>query len=169
MSCDDLVDINQCGGISGSVINGGCYWLYEDSDKTVNRGKCNSKTDNSVACSAVKRKEQCQNNSQSTFGNRCTWVYSSSSGDDGNCYSKDDATHTCDEIKNNNQCESGGGLINLDGKCDIYGTTCKTNCSELGTGTTCTSGDRENDCFLLENADGSKRCKDTVCLFIFIY
>jgi hypothetical protein len=172
VNCGDLVNINQCERISKDIISEGCYWLYDDNDRSVNSGICESRTNNSVECSDVKRIEQCKNNDESTFGTRCSWIYSNNNGDDddGNCYSKDDTTLTCEDIFEINQCQNGGGITNLNDKCDMYETTCKIKCSELGTGTTCTSNNRENDCFLLKNEDESlNTCRDIVCLFIFIF
>jgi hypothetical protein len=66
--------MDQCKGITNDIIPGGCYWLYDNSDASVDTGVCKSKTDNTIECTEVKRSEQCKNNSESTFGSRCVWV-----------------------------------------------------------------------------------------------
>jgi hypothetical protein len=147
-----------------------CFWLYNNSDSSVNTGTCRSKTDSSLECLKVYRSSQCTQNDVDKFNTNCYWIYNESSGEGGTCYSKENTSLTCGDIKRSEQCTDGVGIINLADKCALYSGICKTKCSLLGTGQECTSGDRGNDCFLLENADESANsCRNRVCLCLYVF
>jgi hypothetical protein len=171
-----------------------CFWLFDSPSSSSDSGVCKSKTDPSLECIQVKRESQCGDELVGTLlegictfytaastcvkkcellsgssncrSDDCGFIYLSEDGNDdgGSCYAKN-STHTCEEINRSSQCVSGGNIGVLNGKCGIYGGICKTKCSELGTEiTTCTSDNRVNDCFLLENGDGSANsCVNKVC------
>jgi hypothetical protein len=97
-------------------------------------------------------------------------MYSSSDESlmNGKCVGVNSTNYECEDIMRTSECIFNTGIIELDDKCDIYGETCKTKCSELSE-EECYSDNRSNDCFRLKESDGSLRsCIDKVLHKYFI-
>jgi hypothetical protein len=158
LECLDVIRPTQCttSGLTGTSLGDSCTYY----------------TSTSLLISLCLKKCELLIDESDCRAEDCTFIYSSSSGGNiGNCYSKNDTNLRCEDIyyDESNECINGGSVINLNGKCGIYESTCKTKC-EILTATTCTSDDHGNYCFLLENEDENlNSCINIVCLYLYIY
>jgi hypothetical protein len=190
LGCSDAKRSDQCTASDVTSFGNNCFWI----DENVNTGWCRDKEDENLICTDIKTNEQCTNGlsgtsleSKCTYHDSkcistceivlklecdkrddCSYIFSNSNNDeDGKCYSKNTTVLSCEDLIGNDQCTSGGAIEGLVEKCDMYGDTCKTKCSELSSDE-CTDGDRGNDCYVLEGEDGNEgTCVDKV--FIHYY
>lgn len=156
LTCSDVIrGSSQCNDdvLSGTFLENKCFLFLDGSTS-----RCLTK------CELIVTNTTCIDRDD------CRWIYSNTDNDNfnsGKCYNM--SVVECKDIFQSSQCESGLN-INISGlNCGMYGTTCKPKCGTL-TSETCTSDNRENDCYyIMNNNEVSGTCTNRVCMFFYFY
>jgi hypothetical protein len=148
LKCEDAVRPSQCTFSDVPHLKNNCFWIYNESTGT--GGECYSKTNESLECSFVKRKNQCINDNliETFLKDKCTY-------DDD----KEECKLICEKITREAECGGGEGKGRRDDCVWIYSNIDKNvnegSCySKSITGIICEEVVRKEQCDCFWLSDG---------------